>query len=910
VHARTTSLTQLAADYCDAHTLYSTVPAIRSTLLELQSEEAELIAVGCPCDISAVYPLGGEEGGGFNISVTIGGLDTTRPKAKGLSCIFNGMVVVPAKTVSGDSVQCVAPSAVAANISANSTRAGEVQLASIEVRGAAFKLSRSTQNVNVVRYYKAPVFDWARLSPGAFIAGLTPFSQRLITVNGANFNDLAGGMYLRLRPANGSSVLGQAELQFVDTTRTIGLLPPTEDPAEFRLEITINSDTWYTLGTIEYVPLPLVQTLTPSTGPVKGNTVVTLTHSRVPFPNILGELETKLGQNYVEVHRVSETQMEILTPARTVDGDSGWYAPGNETLQIYRIVSVDAYTGLAERFLLSLATNGTGAQFSYRCSADEVEDTTCCPAGTAGPGGSNGAFCFPCASGKFAPDVGATACLTCPPNAVSGNASTNCTCVAGYEYQVVTQRAQTCSACAPGSFRNSTMTSCTTCPVGTEVAHARTSCQALFAGCSEANAYQPRNDTQVCCPVGHVLPIPALTCIPCPAGTYFNTTSHTCVGCEAGSFTASPGLLSCSTCANGTYAGARQTSCSHCPLDSTSAAGAMSIYDCTCMAGFARVSRAQGPSECSKCAAGSYMVVTDGESWCDACPAGKWSPGGSDNVANCTCAANFYQNGSTDCLSCPEGTVSFMANNTGPQGIDACACPAGFAAPHSTAGSQGCGLDPCCGGPCPNAAAPQTTAPTSTPHPNNSIVNTTTPAPVTTPEPSATPYCVDGNECSALLADDWLWSPHVVHRCHPNATCVNTFGSYECKCNNGTYGDGFECLPCIPFSTSPSGATNAYQCQCDAGLQCGQEEPFYGSSTSNGTLLPALSHALGGSLTFAFYIQPFSMGASKLELSRGAMAPSLPLSACDLASVRNFVQAASGFDVNARANQVRGDDKK
>jgi hypothetical protein len=349
------------------------------------------------------------------------------------------------------------------------------------------------------------------------------------------------------------------------------------------------------------------------------------------------------------------------------------------------------------------------------------------------------------------------------------------------------------------------------------------------------------------------------------------------------------------------------------------------------MAGFARVSRAQGPSECATCYAGSYLVTTDGDAWCDACAPGKWSPEGSDNVANCTCAPNFYQNGSVDCLPCPHGSVSYMANNTGSQtglqGIDVCACQTGFAAPQSMAGSQGCGLDPCCNRPCPPAAAaaaPQTTTPENTPeNTTNTTANITTPenttyttAPVTmtTPAPSATPYCVDGNECSALVAGDWLGSPHVVHSCHLNATCVNTFGSYECKCNNGTYGDGFKCSPCTPFSTSAYGATNTSQCQCHAGLQCGQEEPFYGSSGSNGTLLPALSRSLGGSLTFAFYIQPFSIGASKLELSRGARAPSLPLSACGLAAVRDFVHAASGNDVNARApgtlgaNQVRADE--
>ena len=29
--------------------------------------------------------------------------------------------------------------------------------------------------------------------------------------------------------------------------------------------------------------------------------------------------------------------------------------------------------------------------------------------------------------------------------------------------------------------------------------------------------------------------------------------------------------------------------------------------------------------------------------------------------------------------------------------------------------------------------------------------------------------------------------------CHTNASCTNTEGSYNCKCNNGYKGDGYNC---------------------------------------------------------------------------------------------------------------------
>lgn len=79
---------------------------------------------------------------------------------------------------------------------------------------------------------------------------------------------------------------------------------------------------------------------------------------------------------------------------------------------------------------------------------------------------------------------------------------------------------------------------------------------------------------------------------------------------------------------------------------------------------------------------------------------------------------------------------------------------------------------------------------------------------------------------------------------------------------------------------------------------------FNGTNSSNGTLLPPLALTLGGSLTFAFYIQPFSVGASAVALNRGAPAPSLPLSNCDLDAISDFVGTASGASPNNRAPDV------
>ena len=41
---------------------------------------------------------------------------------------------------------------------------------------------------------------------------------------------------------------------------------------------------------------------------------------------------------------------------------------------------------------------------------------------------------------------------------------------------------------------------------------------------------------------------------------------------------------------------------------------------------------------------------------------------------------------------------------------------------------------------------------------------------------------LDIDECAAELDN-----------CHENATCNNTFGSFECTCNSGFEGDGVNC---------------------------------------------------------------------------------------------------------------------
>ena len=1224
---------QLAASYCEAHRLSEEIYSLDKYIAILGTQKQVLMSVGCPCNIEGIYPLGVAEEGGFNITISISGLDTTVPAAEGLKCLINDKLEISAVPVTKGSIICNVPalnaipgmasmqrtarnSSANPNSSSNSSSVGNenpssvgyendaygaVQLVEVKVKGKAFTLYRSDTDGKWLRYYMSPTFNVSRTMPNAFITGPSPNASRRITVYGTNFNRKAGGMYVRLVSVGNSTLsIDKLPVELIDTSHAVAFMPSIPVPSVYRLEATINSVTWYHAGDLFYLANRITM-ISPNTGPVMGGILVTITHTSIPMLESIGTLEVKLGQynlHSIPLTRVNESTMTLTIPAHTVQGDAAWFIPGNENVSLWRTV-INPITGTKSYQPFSLPSENGEALFSYECSRSEIESNVCCPPGTFGPGGLNGTFCMACEGGKFMPSPGATACLSCPPNALTGLWRLNCTCAAGFEYQIMNSSAQKCIACDTGTFRNESMAFCMTCPAGTKPSPARTSC--IQVGCPDASTYQPLNDTEICCPLGQVLPDPkvhevragealkVLACFPCPVGTYFNTSSHICVDCEAGKYSASTGRLNCSACMASKYSFARQISCYDCPANSTSSMGAKSLADCKCMDGMAaRFSPAQDSIVCTPCDAGTFMVrSTDGDTWCDACPAGKFSPVNSNSIANCSCAPNLYRNFSLvdewnsaeSCYKCPTGTVSYMSNNSGRLGIHACACPVGFAPQHSKAGQTGCGHDSCCGDPScqppppPNLTRNETTSngttavsattssvstnvtnlqPLSCTNRTNNANNTnctdntdttaqrvqtlfgsttkeyafnissdfnpdslgsaflgtcfsdgvtnrenclgtqevmlscqavfpsipgngmlwhfggnsysyygawmgirlegstpklrvragdgrtiptshanqiyvdvfdipqdglthevvvqigrpssgtwklriwidgifkaasnsmtarqwtytgndlfgrkssyglkagdsnvpidepndmwpgapstiksklrtlarvpwmsfecdspvlignwtnspredltyaclpppspTPPTPPPPPSPAPLSYCVDGNECVATTLEDWSGSQYMPNTCHVNATCINTFGSYKCKCKNDTYGDGFACAPCPSFSTTDYGSTNMSQCRCNAGFQCGQEEAFYGSNNTNGTILTPLAQNLGGSLTIAFYIQPFTMGASGQALSRGASASALPLTQCNLAAISEFVSASSGVN--------------
>ena len=167
------SIMELSSQYCASHDLFSAIPALHDTVNALNAEENELVSAGCPCDISGLWPEGGDEEGGFNVTVTISGLETSRPQASGLTCLFNDLVSSPAHVVSEDSVICLVPALPAVTgtpgltTSSGDSGAGAEQLVSVYVLGASFKVTRSKGAKNLFRYFAAPTLDFASLLPGA-----------------------------------------------------------------------------------------------------------------------------------------------------------------------------------------------------------------------------------------------------------------------------------------------------------------------------------------------------------------------------------------------------------------------------------------------------------------------------------------------------------------------------------------------------------------------------------------------------------------------------------------------------------------------------------------------------------------------------------------------------------------------
>lgn len=298
--------------------------------------------------------------------------------------------------------------------------------------------------------------------------------------------------------------------------------------------------------------------------------------------------------------------------------------------------------------------------------------------------------CSPCAAGTFraATDYLASSCLgICPAGSYSGAGATACTLCESGKAQGSPQQS-TCNTCPAGTYVIGLGQSvCTPCPAGTwsgaTAATRANTCQACAAG-SFSNA-----GASVCsiCTAGTLAVSSGLSiCSSCPAGSYnLNSGSSVCTACGTGRFSAAAGGSSatvCQSCAAGRYASnAVNSACTSCTAGTYSGeTGASTISTCvSCNAGtFSGVTGATSAAACQNCPAGTYVVAA-GASACTRCVAGKvgtavgaltesptcasCTPGtfagsaGLTTCSNCTVSGTYQPNsGGSVCPACPSGT--------------------------------------------------------------------------------------------------------------------------------------------------------------------------------------------------------------------------------------------------------------
>jgi len=342
--------------------------------------------------------------------------------------------------------------------------------------------------------------------------------------------------------------------------------------------------------------------------------------------------------------------------------------------------------------------------------------------------------CLECPAATFA-EQGATACLNCPPAAVSPAMSgqeTDCLCLPGFHGLASSYNAscsfgvsQRSPCVLPFYWEGRRYVDCTFDPPPAS-GGASGGGGGDFSWCALSTMENGTvKDWDWCsCELG-------------------------CQPCRAGSFTSELGTLLCSSCPAGSYANhSRATACELCPANTTSQEGSVSLLNCSCLEGYERIAdgTCKDVDEClnaSSCPSSSFCVNLLGSFRCDC------RPGFYSNASSCLlCPAGFSCNGSQAQLPCPAGSFA-------PPGSSSCSsCPPQSLSPEAAGAVEACL--------CLIGFA------------NNETGNASL---------SSSSSCVNVDECAGGIDD-----------CNQFATCEDTWGSFSCFCLLGTYGDGVTCV--------------------------------------------------------------------------------------------------------------------
>ena len=448
----------------------------------------------------------------------------------------------------------------------------------------------------------------------------------------------------------------------------------------------------------------------------------------------------------------------------------------------------------------------TFGSYSCNCSAGyfgkNPDQCMACSPGTykSSPGSAN---CTLCKAGKYGPSSAATNlsfCVACQEHSNSSQGSFSpqqCLCNAGFTNSTPTNLSMsptnlsstnlssansfvTCVACQAGKYKSMLgPANCTVCGSGkfSNTLEAATNESACIS--CPSNSYSSSgsyNRTSCLCVPGYTSLTPLwgnVSCTLCKAGTFKSSYgSGLCTNCDPGKYSSSTGL-------------SKDSECRNCTSYSFSPQGSSNVNNCSCNIGFTGTSIL-----CTICPTSTYKNIS-GSSVCVGCPSNADSPSGSTNLSDCSCnkgysgenggyctscAQNFYSVGLGNCIPCPSNMTSDVAS----QAIDDCACNAGFF------GTDGTSCLPCPPGtyksmigslecqPCPSNSY-------SNRYGSNNLELCTCNIGFAS---YGSNFCLDINECRTESVP-----------CSGLAQCVNTVGSFYCKCPRFYYLDGNTCNP-------------------------------------------------------------------------------------------------------------------
>jgi hypothetical protein len=424
--------------------------------------------------------------------------------------------------------------------------------------------------------------------------------------------------------------------------------------------------------------------------------------------------------------------------------------------------------------------------------------------------------CYKCPAGKYVGTSGAITCLDCPALSTSVQASSVCTCNAGYMMQSgvcvsmecglgQTGPAGSCTACAAGKYKSVTgSAACSDCGANTySTATGATEVGTCTACTSNTqSSLGSTAQTSCVCNLGFTGPNGG-ACTACVAGKYKTVTGTvSCTDCSANTYSTATGataVSTCTACTSNTQSSLGSTVC-QCNTGYTGPDGGT----CTaCAAG--KYKAVSGSDACTDCSANTYSTVTGANSvsTCQSCPSNTESGLGSTALTSCVCKLGFtgpnggtctacqpgqYKSvtGSSNCLNCSADTYSTAtgaiasatcqncpSNTQSAQGstaLTSCVCKLGFTGP-------GCTL----------CAAGKYKAVTGS---------------------AACDDCAAGKYSAATGQSS-------------SATCQN--------CAVGTYANlpsSSVCTQCPALSTSPAGSSAVTQCTCNSGYDKVGIDPF------------------------------------------------------------------------------------